>query len=163
MARDPTAPGGILTLDLATRSGWAYGHASARLTRPAAYGAWDLGNGRAPARWAALADKLADTLTIMQPRLVVFEAPLPPQAQTRTNIARMLWGLCSTTELICYRRRIACKEQDAPSARKALIGNGRPEKDTIVSWCQARGLADLTDHNAADAVVLWYYAAALGS
>lgn len=162
MTDNPTRPGGILTLDLASVSGWAYGHASARLTRPDAFGAWNLGKGASAARWAALADQLGDTISMFQPSLVVFEAPLPPQAQTQANIARLLWGLCTVAELICYRRSIECREQSAVQPRKQLIGKARPDKDQIVQWCRSRGL-DITDHNAADAVVLWYFSAALRS
>ena len=162
MTDGSTRHGGILTLDLATTSGWAYGHASARLTRPAAFGAWNLGKGTSPARWAALADQLGEHMSLLQPSLVVFEAPLPPQAQTQANIARLLWGLCTVAELICHRRSIECREQSAVQPRKTLIGKARPDKDEIVHWCRGRGL-EITDHNAADAVVLWYFAAALRS
>jgi Holliday junction resolvasome RuvABC endonuclease subunit len=164
MSRDLT-PGGILALDLSTRTGWAYGHASARLTRPAAFGTWELGTSRVAlaAPWATLLDQLADTCQVMRPSLIVMEAPLPPRSQTNARVARLLFGLCAVTELFAYRWSIECREQDAVTVRKGLIGKARPEKDEIVSWCQARGLADLTDHNAADAVTLWFFSAALRS
>lgn len=160
-----SAPGGILTLDLAARTGWAYGHAAARLTRPASFGYWDLAKsktGSLARPWADLIDRLADTFKVMRPSLVVFEAPLPPSAQKHAHTARMLLGYCAMVELVCYRWEIECKEQDAPTVRKRLIGTGRPDKEEIVNWCRGRGL-DILDHNAADAVVLWYYAAALRS
>lgn len=156
--------GGILALDLASRTGWAYGPASARLTKPQAFGYWDLGRSTVSmaAPWAALGDFLGDAYTTFGPSMIVFEAPLPPQAQTHAKTARLLFGYCTVAELFCYRREIRCREQDATSVRKRLIGKGRPDKNEIVAWCRARGL-DITDHNAADAVLLWYFAAALAS
>lgn len=152
----------ILTLDLATRTGWAYGPGSQRLTKPQAFGAVDLNGASTPAKWANLLDWLGAQFQVMRPDLVVFEAPLPPAAQKHANTARFLWGLCAATEIICYRWSIKCQEQDASTVRKRLIGHGRPSKEDIVSWCRARGLV-IDDHNAADAVTLWYFAAALRS
>jgi Holliday junction resolvasome RuvABC endonuclease subunit len=163
MSVQPTR-GGILALDLASRTGWAYGPATARLRRPEAFGYWQLGSASVHlARpWADLGDMLAPALDLYKPSLVVMEAPLPPSAHKHTRTARLLLGYCTVAELVCYRRKIQCKEQDASTVRKRLIGKGRPSKEEIVDWCRARGL-EIHDHNAADAVVLWYFAAALAS
>jgi len=161
---DPTL-GGILSLDLSTKTGWAYGPAAWRLRRPQCYGTWDLGSSKVSLAipWAALVDALGDALTLYRPSLVVMEAPLPAQAQKHERVARLLIGLCCMVELVCYRWGVECREQNAIQVRKSLLNNARPDKADIVAWCRARGLADLTDHNAADAVTLWFYAAALRS
>jgi len=159
-----TRPGGILALDLAGRTGWAYGHASARLSRPDAFGYWDLGSSSVSlaAPWTNLLDQLKDVFTVMRPSLVVFEAPLPPSAQKHARTARLLFGYCTCVEIMCWRWEIECREQDAPTVRKQLLGHARPSKEEIVNWCRARQL-DITDHNAADAVTLWFFSAALRS
>ena len=157
MTEDPTR-GGVLTLDLAARTGWAYGHAGA--PAPRGYGVWDIGSaarGGHGAVLATLADWLGDAFKLYRPSLVVMEAPLPPQAQTHANTARLLLGYCSVVELICYRWSILLREQGARDVRLRTIGKSRLEKPEIVQWCRGRGI-DVTDHNAADAIVLWYFA-----
>lgn len=156
MVGDPTL-GGILTLDLARVTGWAYGPAGAR---PQVFGAWDLGpatNGHGVVL-AGLADHIGDAFKLHRPSLVVMEAPLPPQAQTSANTARLMLGYCAIVELLCYRWEIAVREARAPEVRKAVIGRANGlDKKAIVAWCRGKGYA-ITDHNTADAVVLWHYA-----
>jgi len=156
MVADPTL-GGILTLDLARVTGWAYGPAGAR---PQMFGAWDLG----PATighgvvLAGLADHLGDAFKVHRPSLVVMEAPMPPQAQTSANTARLLLGYCAVVELLCYRWDLQVREAKAQEVRKAVIGRANGlKKGDILGWCRGRGYR-ITDHNAADAVVLWHYA-----
>lgn len=160
MNTDPTR-GGILTLDLARVTGWAYGPAGA--PRPQTFGAWDLG----PATighgvvLAGLADHLGDAFKLMRPSLVVMEAPLPPQAQTSANTARLLLGYCAVVELLCYRWDLDVREAKAQDVRRAIIGRANGlDKKAIVAWCRNRGY-QITDHNTADAVVLWHYAVSL--
>lgn len=155
------APGGILALDISTKTGWAYGHPSTRLTKPAAQGLWDLG-GMIPSiakPGAALADSLADAFEVMQPSLLIIEAPLAKQQST----ARLLLGLAYVAELVAYRWSVRCREEMPQTVRKQIMGRGNGwKKPDIVSWVQARGI-QTTDHNVADACILWFYAAALES
>lgn len=166
MSDDPTR-GGILTLDLAGRTGWAYGPIprEGRLTKPMAFGAWDNAKARGRrygAAFASLADGVGDLFKMHRPSLVVMEAPLPVQAQKHDNTARVLLGFVSVVDMMCYRWEIECREQHANQARSGMKIKPHAKKEEIVDWCRARGL-DVTDHNAADAIVLWYYAAALRS
>lgn len=158
MTEDPTR-GGVLTLDLARNTGWAYGPAGAN--KPRAFGVWDLGSaarGGHGAVLATLSDWLGDAFKMYRPALVVMEAPLPPQAQTHANTARLLLGYCAVVELLCYRWSISLREQGAAEVRRRVIGRPRLEKAEIVQWCRDQG-HDMSDHNAADAVVLWYFSA----
>jgi len=157
MDDDPTH-GGVLALDLASRAGWAYGATSDRAT---GWGVWDLGSAAKVghgAAYAVLADWLGDAFRLHRPSLVVMEAPLPPGGQTHANTARLLLGYGAVVELLCYRWSIPLREQGAATVRKRVMGTARVEKPDIVRWCQARGY-EVTDHNAADAIALWHFAA----
>jgi Holliday junction resolvasome RuvABC endonuclease subunit len=161
MTDDPTR-GGILALDLARNTGWAYGTAGPGMDRPRSWGVWDLGSaarGGHGAVLASLSDWIGDAFRLYRPSLVVMEAPLPPQAQTHANTARLMLGYCAVVELLCYRWSIPLREQGAPEVRKRTIGRARLDKAEIVQWCRSQGL-EISDHNAADAVVLWYFSAA---
>ena len=147
--------GGLLTLDLSTKTGFAYGHIGD--PKPTG-GVWLLGtssNGL-PRPWTALLDRLGDTLRMFEPSLVVFEAPLPAMRQKQEKIARLLIGLAVLVETTCWRWDIECLEQDAGTARRDILGKARPEKKEIVSWCQGKGW-DVADDNHADALLLWQW------
>ena len=157
-----SGPGGILALDLSLTTGWAYG--VSRANRPSC-GLWLLGRmdhlGRVN---SGLAQCLEDAISLHQPSLVIFEAPIVKQQTT----ARALIYLCGVVELICYERSVDCREAAAPTARKLVLGRGsfREEragkmvsnnKSVVTEWATAQGW-DPPDHNAADARVLWQYA-----
>lgn len=157
---DRFAPGGLLTLDLSTRTGWAYGTPKAAALP--AYGTWLLGSSSSNLGrpWAALGDALGAFLAVNKPSRVIFEAPLPAMRQKQERIARLLIGMAVITELICFRRDVRCQEQSAMKPRQTLMGTARPKKDEIVAWCRNQG-STVVDDNAADAIVLWLYAATL--
>jgi Holliday junction resolvasome RuvABC endonuclease subunit len=146
--------GGILSLDLAGTTGWAW-RAPGMLR--ARHGIVSVGGGSHPAGWAALGDWLADFITTNAPDLIVFEAPLPPPKQTHAATMRFLVGLCAVTELIAWRRDTMCMEAARPTVTKTVLGNGRATKDEVVTWARAAGY-DPATHDAADALCLLSYA-----
>ena len=143
-------PGGILALDLSTRAGWAYGHDFAA----PAHGVWALGKMAELGRClSCLAGEMEDAIRVMQPKLVIMEAPLPPQAQTAASTARLQFGLAAVCEMVCYEQGVECEEERAAQVRKLVLGRGRPDKDAIVAWCRDQGWSP-AEHNDADALVL---------
>lgn len=145
--------GGILALDLATVTGWAW--RAPGMLRPRC-GAWNLA-GHHGASYAALADHLADQITLNVPALIVYEAPLPPPKQTHAATARLLLGFCAVVELVAWRRETMIRECARPTACKAVVGNGRATKDDVLAWARAKNY-DPPTHDAADALVLLEYA-----
>lgn len=151
---DTSPGGGILALDLATITGWAW--RAAGMSSPRC-GAWNLAGRTHAAGYAVLCDYLADAITLHAPRLIVYEAPLPPPKQTHANTARFLLGLCAVVELVAYRRDVPVREASRQTACAKVVGNGRATKDDVMAWARGRGFTPPT-HDAADALVLLEYA-----
>jgi Holliday junction resolvasome RuvABC endonuclease subunit len=146
----------ILALDLATNVGWALGdidgairHDTQRLAGASAnnfgalFGSFD--------HW------VSDMITVYSPDRIVFEAPIV--GHSSMNAARVLLGLVSIAELIAHRRGLPCWEVAVSTARKHFCGSGRAKKEDVISRCHELGFTQ-KDHNAADAIALYHYAAA---
>jgi len=145
----------ILAMDISTRCGWACGRAG----RAPDHGEIRLPAGIAGhgAMGAALLDAMSDLHAVQHFDRIVVEAPLPPQAQTHANTARIQLGLAFLVEVFAYRRSIPIREAPAHAVRKAMIGTARVSKDEVVAWCRGQGWEPRT-HNEADALCLWSYA-----
>ncbi len=147
--------GGILTLDLSSRTGWAYGLPGQRPTT----GVWMLppyviDPGRC---LGALGNELADALWLHQPATVWVEAPLPARGQTHAASAMQQIQLDGVVKETCWRWEKTLRTVHAGTVRKAVIGRGNNvSKDDVLAWCAGRGW-DILDHNAGDAAVLWVY------
>jgi len=159
--------GGILCLDIATDTGWAYGLPG----DPApVWGVW-----RFPAHvsrgaaGAALEDELEKKLDEYQPCRLVFEAPLPANLQTNAASAFMLIGMAFATESCAHRCEVPVFSRSSDTFRNAVIGRShlhddekrerpRPTVKTriVAPRIAARGWK-IPDHNAADAAVVWAY------
>lgn len=152
--------GGVLALDLSARTGWAYGHDH---EAPAAHGVWKLGDTSSlGARASLLAGGLQDAIMLLQPRLVILEAPLPLPAQNHMTSARSQLGLAVVAEMVCHEQAVPAEEASAQDARKLVLGKSRGwDKDAILAWCKREGWAPV-DHNDADAMVLLRYRLILG-
>jgi hypothetical protein len=160
-------PGGVLCLDLATETGWAYGHPG----DPApAWGVWRLPKhvGRG-AVCAAFEDELDRLLAELRPVRLVYEAPLPANLQGSADTAFILIGLAFATEGCGHRSELLTVSRSSGTFRNAVIGRSRltdeekrarPKltvKTAIVApWIAAQGWK-ITDHNGADAAVVWAY------
>lgn len=148
----------ILAVDLSQRVGWALGDGSAAPS----FGVWilpppgdDLG-----VFGAAYENELIDLLEDRRPDRVVTAASLPPTAQTHALTMEAQVGLLMLTRCACYRHRVQHVVRPESTARKRVIGTGRPPrgeaKRMVVDWCHSKGWM-VPDHNAGDAVVLWQY------
>lgn len=169
--------GGILALDLATVTGWAYAD-------PAAIAAWARtvieANGtarqpglisgeesfRSPSRGAMLARHygwLSDMITVYAPRLIVAEAPLPGGQPSLDN-ARIAFGLAAQTESVAARHRIGCRDAQISTVRKHFTGKGKypttsAAKAATIDACRLRGWA-VRGNNEADALAVLDWAIA---
>ena len=117
--------GGILSLDVASSSGWAYGgpgevpqHGSFLLPSTGE----DLGRyGVEFLQW------LTAKLVELQPREVVFEAPILPR-QTNLNTTRKLHGLALLVEVACALKGVPCSEIGNSEWRRQFLGPYYPPK-----------------------------------
>lgn len=141
----------ILALDLATRLGWACGAPDSEPT----YGTKVLpSTGEDIGRFAyAYNEWLTDTLTLEDPALVVFEAPILA-GKTTPSTARKLMGLAWHTEFVCNIRGVRYMEHHLQSVKKFFTGNGRAEKHEMIAAAERQGWHP-KDDNAADALGLW--------
>jgi hypothetical protein len=163
-----SGPGGVLALDLSTRSGWCYGRLDD--THPVS-GVWVLPPmSRLGECFVALDNELSDAIALHQPRLVLTEAPLEKAQHT----ARLLMGLADHALSCCYRHSVPCREQSVNTMRLAVLGrahfadrdprtgkrvNGSVNaKAAVLAWCREQGWTDVFDDNEADARLCWTYA-----
>ena len=143
----------VLALDLSTRTGWAFGSAGSGPV----HGVWLLGKMSEGGRvFSCLMASLQDAIAVHQPDLVIMEAPLPPQAQTAANTARLQFGLAAHVETVCFEHGVRLEEERAGDVRRAVLGTFRADKSTIIEWCQRQGWTPAED-NDADALVLLRY------
>jgi Holliday junction resolvasome RuvABC endonuclease subunit len=149
-------PDSILTLDIATTTGWANYRVSSRELLSGTFRlpktAEDIGR-FASEYW----DRLAVLCGQTEPDIVIFEAPvLPPRTQITT--LRKLYGLAAVTEMYCHRDKIQCREAHNGTVRKHFIGKstraGRDQlKAMVMVACKARGWSP-ADDNEADALAI---------
>ena len=148
----------VLTLDLATKTGFAVGDIS-NGDRPVS-GVQQLpSTGNDIGRFLFALDKwLSDLVTVHNPDLIVFEAPLF-LAGGKSNIttARKLMCLAGMTEYICTKHKIRCAECNVSTIKKYFTGNGRAQKHDMINKCRAIGLSP-RDDNEADAIAIYFHA-----
>lgn len=141
----------ILALDLGTAVGWACGAPDGEPT----YGTKILpSTGEDIGRFAeAFNEWLIDMLTLEEPGLVVFEAPVLT-GRTSLAAARKLYGLAWHTEFGCRLRQVQCLEHHLQSVKKFFAGNGRAEKQDMMAAARRLGW-EPKSFDAADALGLW--------
>jgi len=181
--------GGILALDVATTTGWAYGMPG---DRPA-FGHFRSGT---PRRKGA-DDNLGEVLTEFrgwldrwcaksEPRMMVFEAPYvprfaPKKVRTRTGqvvatepnkaipidikVVRKLFAMCGLVEMVAHDRAIPCREAQSNVICRHFTGNGswggrENKKAATQKMCAVYGWPDVSEDEA-DALALWVYAEAV--
>ncbi|MGH6629377.1 MAG: hypothetical protein ACREB3_06570 [Burkholderiales bacterium] len=151
-------PGGILALDIASKSGWCYGvpPRDAPSSPLLLYRAVSV-SGSIGAKCSQLFDFLDRLVTRTGPRAILFEAPLSRNFHT----ARITFSLCGIAEMVAHRRHVPiCKEAKPLTVRKHFVGKCRRgddgKRDTI-ERCNALGF-ETSDSDEADAIALWHYA-----
>lgn len=143
-----SARGGILALDVASATGWAW---RARGMSLPEYGLWKLGGPRGFARMFDLLDGFLDERA---PMLVAFESPL--LRHSGGAAARKLLGLLGVVEAVCARRGVSCREQHRQTVMRLVLGRGNADKDAVLAWARGHGLEPET-HDVADALALLRY------
>lgn len=149
--------GGILALDLSSRTGWAYG---GKEDAAPLCGVWVLAPGELGKMLASFENELEDAIVFHKPSLIMVEAPLPPTAVSNANVWRQQLGLAALAEATAYRHDIRFREMAASTIRREILGTARfpngNAKTAVLTHCQNRGWP-VPDHNAADACVTWEY------
>lgn len=152
------AAGGVFTLDLSSRTGWAYGPVGARTPL---CGVWVLAEGDLGVTLASFDNELDDAIKLHRPRLLMVEAPLPPTATSHANTWRQQLGLAALAETAAYRHSVPYREVAASTVRAAIIGTARfprgQAKPAILAYCQSQGWR-VPDDNAGDACITWKFA-----
>lgn len=152
----------LLTLDISVSgTGWAFGGPLG----PTRFGTFDCRRatdvpdvpGPRYERYLAWLD---DHLSVIQPRALFFESPMPPKAFDSAVTARQLFTLVGLTEMVAARRpTLIVREEHVSSVRLFFTGSGRSKKDDVLRECYSRGWKPKND-NESDASALWAYAAA---
>lgn len=157
----------MLFLDIALRTGWAYG-TLANLEHGPEWGVWllpsvpNLGK-----RMVALDNVLADAIWEFQPCIVGIEAPLPPGSIGSVATAQLLICLAGMAEATTYRWERDFHSYPSSTLRAQVCGRSRlndAEKDDrldvkkaiVAPWLQRMGW-NIPENNAADAAVGWAY------
>ena len=163
--------GGILFLDLALSTGWAYGHpGDARPT----WGVCKLpGHISRGAAGMALENELDAHLDTLKPVRIGYEAPLPANLQTDAQSAFVLIGLAMLVESCAHRWSVPLVSRQSQQVRQAVIGRSyltdeekrsRPKpsvkKAIVLPWITKMGWS-INQHDAADAAVGWAYEAGI--
>jgi hypothetical protein len=149
-------PGGVLTLDLSSTVGFAYGHAG----EVPAFGHWrlcedpDIGH-----RLVCHENELARAIEEFRPALVSMERALPANLQGNAYTGELQIGLSGSTRSTCYRWAVPLRAPTVDTIRLNVVGHRLKKaeaKPAIVAWCRSRGWFVRNDHEA-DACAVWAY------
>ena len=155
----PEGQGGLLALDLARVTGWAYGlpHWNAPW-----FGDWHLPyEGGEGCRFAAFENELVDAIAAFRPRSMIIEAPINLPAMTNRQAMWQQLGLRAVARCNAWRESVAVTEVSADIVRTEVLGlsriPGHPDaiKRHVVYWCRRRRGWSVPSHNAGDACILW--------
>jgi hypothetical protein len=161
--------GGILALDQATVTGWAYSDPGDKSVQ---FGHQRMGRqgGTAGEVGAAFAIFLEARIAVFEPRWIVYEAPYVPRPSARAGVPpinpetlRRLLGLAFLIDTIAEQHGIDCREATSGAFIKFFTGSGKyPEraakKAATVAMCKIHGWKATEDE--ADALALLFYAEA---
>lgn len=97
---------------------------------------------------------LEEMLTVLKPRLVIFE-----QAHHRGGFATsLLVGMTTRIEEQCAQREIQYTSVHSGTLKKFVTGKGNANKDEMVARVRERWKMEVVDDNEADSVGLLFYA-----
>ena len=143
---------GLLTLDLATITGWAY--LGSPSDKPMSGTHKIAPADKSDAGFFIEFEKfIDDLLTLHNPHTVVFEAPFMGSIKN-LNTARRLIGFAVLTELVSAKKGVSrIKEVNNSTVKKFFTGNGRAEKKDMIFKCHQKGWKP-KDDNEADALAI---------
>ena len=154
----------LLALDLATRTGWAFGEIPERAVTPIearTLGAPEVESGavgfdgehgqffRNFERW------LTTFLARHRPDVTVFEAPILDRRKSTLAVVRKLHGLAVITEKVADEFAPVFSA-DLGTVKKHATGNGHAKKEQMIDAARAMGW-DPADADEADALWIWDY------
>lgn len=152
----------IFSLDLSSKTGWAFGHIEDDRPRSGVWvlpGPSDLGR-----TFASFENMLLDAIDVHRPDVVVIEAAISGgggDGGTTQDVTEQQIGLLSMSRATCYRHDVRLVTKATSSMRKEIVGTGRfpkgEAKREVMKWLRQNGFT-FTDHNAADAIVAWLWA-----
>jgi hypothetical protein len=154
----------ILALDLATKTGWAFGQ-----PHSVPYsGSWKLKDGEDPPERAfkkLIIEMRNHFEGPEKPKLVVLEKPMFNNSQGRTNSSTLylLQGLIAVAVAAAGVYEIPCKQVSVASVRTAILGRGKKigdQKRLTLDNLKLRGAlpADCFDTDRSDATAIHIYA-----
>lgn len=163
--------GGVLALDLATRTGWACGRLLARPLTPMeaqlacppkpASGTLRFQGATVGAFMADAHDRLADLLSLYRPAGLIYEKPILPDRTTPETVLK-LNGLAALASMLAHRAGIRWVRTAQPSkVKRHFCSSGAAGKAGVLAACTARGWTGLASDDEADALALLDYAAHL--
>lgn len=145
----------VLSLDLATRTGWC----AARAGDPVR-----VGTNRLPSTGKDMGTFLNAHLDFMEraiinhrPDVVVYESPILRSGNTQIATLRKLYSLAGVTEMACANHGLKVFEVHLQTAKAMLAGTGRAQKHEMIKAARRRGV-DVEDDNQADAFAVFLVA-----
>lgn len=166
---------GVLALDIASRTGWAYASAeqvaawplvpmaSAEHPKPV-FGEIRVTEGMDGAVWCRWQDDLTSLLQMHGPAAIAYEAALPPNAASGAEAAVLLHTLQAFARYTAARWRLLAVSANVQTVRKHFLGqarfsNRKEAKAAVIDGCRRRGWSPKTD-NQADALAVLDWAIA---
>lgn len=144
-----------LTLDCATRTGWATnagggvesGYQDFPIPRGASIGT----------RWIHFRTWLADLLDRTQPDLVIFEQPFVGTMKSGTA-AEVAYGMVTRVQEIAESRKIDYRPVHNAVLKRFATGKGNAKKPAMMAAATARFGRTIADDNEADALLMLAWA-----
>jgi len=162
---------GVLALDLARVSGWAFGRLPRRALTPLEAAALKPPKpqsgfhvickpGASAGKFLCLAEVwLTDLVERLQPAGIIYEAPIYDRHKTAHFTAAKLMGVAGVICMVAHRASITWLRPCQPSSvKKVFSGSGAPGKDNVMAACLARGW-NFEVNDEADALAIWHHAA----
>lgn len=161
---------GILALDLATQTGWAFDDPARQLDMPMPiYGSARMGDRHADVDDKALAlfHWIHRKIEELRPQYLIFEAPLLTRTDN-VDLVQLLFGLAQVAAIVAKMHDVTPYKVIGITAIRIFTGVGkfegktrdersRAKKRAVIEACRRHGW-DPPDHNAADALAVLYFA-----
>jgi hypothetical protein len=153
----------LLSLDLATKTGWAFGTTEAGDPVSGVLSLPKTGVELGPylndfAQWL---NRLCIEHDVEQ---IVYEEPIMPMGSIRKDTLMKLYNLAGTAERVAHHRKVPVRSVDAGTWKKFFCGRGGFGKSTKpyppIIKCREYGWQP-KDDNEADAIGLWFYGCAV--
>lgn len=162
--------GGLLCLDLATLSGWAYADPDVLDQWPllrlgqkhpcpdrVKYGTVKFAERNHGKLGHEYETWLRGMIVMTEPHQIIFEAPLPKDRQN-ANVVPIAWGMKMITETTAYRARMKALTVDVGTVKLSFTGFGHSLKPAMIAKARQMGF-NPKDDNDADALAVMHHAA----